>query len=287
VRKNLVRKTLTREVFISYASNDLPAAEAVCAGLESEGYSCWMAPRDVTPGMDWSEQIVEALFHAGVVVLVLSSDANNSHQVKREIERAVSTGRAVIPFRIEDVPPSKSLAFFISTSHWLDAISPPLERHLPRLIAAVRSHLLSQLDATNTFPIVVKEIITEGNESTLGKDDDVSRCRIVLRVMEAGGHTWNIPVPTDEDTIFTIGRGADNTLILKDGHVSRRHAFIRRRLDDGEYEIVDGAINSATGTLTRSAKGIFVSGRRLFRASLNNGTVIQIGNSQIVVMKLD
>jgi hypothetical protein len=66
-------------------------------------------------------------------VLVFSKRSNESPQVKREVERAVSRGLPVIPFRIEDVPLSKHMEFFISTPHWLDALTPPLEAHLDRL----------------------------------------------------------------------------------------------------------------------------------------------------------
>jgi hypothetical protein len=36
----------------------------------------------------------------------------------------------VVPVRIEDVKPSGDLEYFLGTPHWLDAITPPFERHL-------------------------------------------------------------------------------------------------------------------------------------------------------------
>ena len=36
-------------VFISYASQDKRAAEAICEALENAALACWMAPRNVTP----------------------------------------------------------------------------------------------------------------------------------------------------------------------------------------------------------------------------------------------
>jgi hypothetical protein len=74
-------------------------------------------------------------------VLVFSSHANASQQIRREVECAVNRGLAVIPLRIEDVAPTKSLEYFISTPHWLDAFSPPLERHLNYLADIIR-HIL-------------------------------------------------------------------------------------------------------------------------------------------------
>jgi hypothetical protein len=71
---------------------------------------------------------------------VFSSNANSSPQIKREVERAVSRGTPIIPFRIEAVPLSKSLEYFISSPHWLDALSPPMEKHLQYLVDTV--HML-------------------------------------------------------------------------------------------------------------------------------------------------
>jgi hypothetical protein len=43
------------------------------------------------------------------MVLIFSSSANASRQIHREIERAVSKGVPIIPVRIEDIPPTKSM----------------------------------------------------------------------------------------------------------------------------------------------------------------------------------
>jgi hypothetical protein len=113
-------------------------ADAACALLESRGIRCWIAPRDVTPGVDWSAEIIDAIHASRVMVLVYSSGANESPQIKRELERAVAKGIPIVPFRIEDVPMSKALEYFISSPHWLDALTPPLERHLDYLAQTVR-----------------------------------------------------------------------------------------------------------------------------------------------------
>jgi hypothetical protein len=63
------------------------------------------------------------------------------------VERAVSKGIAVLPFRIADVPLSKSLEYFITSPHWLDAPTPPLERHVEKLAGAVRALLAHDVAA--------------------------------------------------------------------------------------------------------------------------------------------
>jgi len=121
------------QVFISYSSKDKPVADATCALLERRGYRCWIAPRDILPGTEWGEAIMNGLTACRVFVLVYSANSNESPQVRREIERAVHHGLLIIPFRIQDVPPHRAMEYFMSTPHWLDALTPPLERYLNEL----------------------------------------------------------------------------------------------------------------------------------------------------------
>src|ERR1700733_5008239 len=132
---------MAHDVFISYASGDTQGADAVCAKLESQGVRCWIAPRDVLPGIHYGEAIIDAIHECRIMVLVFSSKANLSGHIPKEIERAVSQGITVMPLRIEDVAPAKSLDYFIGSVHWLDALTPPLEVHLKRLAANVQTLL--------------------------------------------------------------------------------------------------------------------------------------------------
>ena len=65
-----------------------------------------------------------------------------SPQVRREVERAVHLERPIIPFRIDGVEPCRAMQYFISSQHWLDALTPPLEKHL-RHLADILTSLLS------------------------------------------------------------------------------------------------------------------------------------------------
>src|SRR5580692_5744042 len=63
------------DVFISYASKDAATANAVVAVLESQGFRCWIAPRNVTPGSQYADGIVRAINGAKLVVVGLSESA--------------------------------------------------------------------------------------------------------------------------------------------------------------------------------------------------------------------
>lgn len=122
-----------QDIFISYSSKDQSVANVVCGYLESTGLPCWIAPRDINPGTDWGEAIIDAINDCKIMVLVFSSNANQSNQIKREVERAVTKGVTIVPLRIQDVEPEKSLEYFIGTLHWLEATTRPIEKHLQPL----------------------------------------------------------------------------------------------------------------------------------------------------------
>jgi len=131
------------DVFISYSSLDKPIADAACATLEAQGIRCWVAPRDIMPGQDWSDAIIDAISDCQVFVLVLSSASNQSEQVKREVQNAVSEAKPILPFRIEPVSLSKHMRYFIGTPHWLDALTPPMEFHLQRMGETIKGLIRS------------------------------------------------------------------------------------------------------------------------------------------------
>lgn len=128
-------------VFLSYASEDLEVASTVLQALEERGFPCWMAPRDILPGTPYPLAILEALQSSRLLVLVFSSHADASPQVQREVERAVSKGVAVIPYRIEDVPPSGAMEYLIGTTHWLDGFAMDADHGREALVEAVRESL--------------------------------------------------------------------------------------------------------------------------------------------------
>ncbi len=112
-------------------------AQRAVAALEAAGVPCWIAPRDIDAGENYTQAILEALDAARAIVLVFSSATNESPHVARELETAVSSGRPIIPVRLEQVEPSPSLRYFIGTSQWLD-VGGAGDDWSPTLVRAVR-----------------------------------------------------------------------------------------------------------------------------------------------------
>src|SRR4051812_17452499 len=132
---------MAHDVFISHSAQDKAVADAVCAALESAAVRCWIAPRDVQPGRSFAGEITRAIQQSKAMVLIFSAHSNNSQQVLREVQLAVSSHLHIVQFRIEDVRPNDDLTYFLSTPHWLDAMTPPMEKHLQRLVSAIEALL--------------------------------------------------------------------------------------------------------------------------------------------------
>jgi|GEM_PF-6013365 len=146
------------DAFISYSHLDKTTADATTAILEAAGVRCWIAPRDIEPGKEWGGAIVDAIDACRVLVVIFSSNANQSRQVVREIERAISNGTPVIPIRIEDIAPTSSMAYFMNSIHWLDALSPPLEEHLVRLANSIKALLSANSQDKDAVEAILRSI---------------------------------------------------------------------------------------------------------------------------------
>jgi hypothetical protein len=129
------------EVLISYSKKDKLWADAACAALEAHGIRCWIAPRDIMPGTEWGASIIAGIDGCKVMVVIFSASANESPQVRREVERAISKELTVVPCRVEDVRPVGAMEYALGNTHWLDVFTPPVERQMKRLAESVRALL--------------------------------------------------------------------------------------------------------------------------------------------------
>jgi hypothetical protein len=130
-----------RDVFLSYASQDSALANSLVDALERNGLTCWIAPRDVTPGALYADGITRAINGAKALVLILSASAIASPHVGKDVERASSKRRSIITLRIDTAPLTTTLEYFLSESQWIDLAAEGTEAAFARLVNAVRTQL--------------------------------------------------------------------------------------------------------------------------------------------------
>lgn len=129
------------DVFICHSTSDASVARAACEALEQSGLRCWIAPRDIMPGKDWSGAIVEGIDGCRVLVVVFSTRANESQEVLREVVRASRNRKRLLAVRVENIEPTGGISYFLSATQWLDAFPPPLQPRLVDLVEATRTLL--------------------------------------------------------------------------------------------------------------------------------------------------
>ncbi len=102
------------DIFISYSTKDQLQAEAVRDILENNGIACWMAPRDIPGGSNYTKEIPSAIRGCSVFVLILSQNSQNSPWVLKELDSAVNCGKVVLPFMLEDFQLSDEFNFLLT-----------------------------------------------------------------------------------------------------------------------------------------------------------------------------
>lgn len=128
-------------VFLSHSSSQAVFARILCDELEASGIPCWYAPRDIPPGPDWPGRIQHALASAHACVLLLSKEANESPEVRKEIDLAAFERVRLIGVRIDDAWPTGSLAYQLSGLHWIEG-----DTSKPATIARSLTRAIHNLD---------------------------------------------------------------------------------------------------------------------------------------------
>ncbi len=139
------------QVFVSHSSKDQKVARTICTALEHRGVKCWIADRDVRPGENFQEAIVRAIRAAKVMVLVFTTNANNSDEIKKELALASQNRLTIIPVRVEDVIPNEAFAYEFATRQWIDLFADwenEVDRLCSRICAVVEFTPNTQTAAT-------------------------------------------------------------------------------------------------------------------------------------------
>ncbi len=126
------------EIFVSYAFEDETWAQQAVAALESKGYRCWLASRDVAPGSaSYAREITRAIKASRLLVVVLSHAANGSDDVLNEITLAKNNRVPRLPFRVDDAPLDDGFEYFFSQAQRLDTAHLAPGEAVARLVQAV------------------------------------------------------------------------------------------------------------------------------------------------------
>lgn len=143
---------MSAQVFISHSTKDRAATERVLRALEAQHIRCWYAPRDIPAGSNYMGTINRAIQKSELFLVVLSGNANQSIEMKKEASIANRRQMPMIPFRIDFAVLDDDWAFEISVRQYVDG-SDNIARAIPILVGQVQSALANR-QYTTARPII-------------------------------------------------------------------------------------------------------------------------------------
>ena len=142
------------DVFISYhTKSSLNVTKSICNELENRKIKCWYAPRDTLD--EYANNIINVIERCKVFLLILNEESSNSFDVLNEINIVCERLRKkeavhVIPFQISEGEISKDAKYYLGRFHWIDAITPPLEKRIKELADRIEYVLNNNVSASQS-----------------------------------------------------------------------------------------------------------------------------------------
>ena len=103
----LLKTFMSAEIFVSYSSRDRHRVMPLVEAMRSSGLSIWIDEGNIHAADLWSEQIVQAIASAHILIVMLSKHSTDSHNVVKEVMLASEQHKVILPVYLEpsEIPP--------------------------------------------------------------------------------------------------------------------------------------------------------------------------------------
>lgn len=230
---------MDHKVFISYSSRDVRLTERIYDRLERDGIKCWMSSRDVPPGADFQACIVAAIGQAELVLLIFSSEANNSNEIAKEL--SLASKKLLIPTRIEDVLPEGAFKYQLSNRQFVDLFE-DFDHRLDQLSKLVQA----ALDGKPAPVMVPKESKQVRAASSLPR---FVIPVAVAAVLAAAGIGWYSAKPSAEVTPMATSVGSGSATLVDSGSM----APVPPASDQADTSPIDDVAQTTSATRAQQA----------------------------------
>ena len=126
------------EVFVSYSSQDRDRVIPVVDYLRSSGISVWVDEGNIHAADLWSEQIVQAIAGCQVMVVMLSGNSTDSHNVVKEAMLASEQKKALLPVYLESAEIPARLQYQLAGIQHLELYGQGEEQVLSDLVTGLK-----------------------------------------------------------------------------------------------------------------------------------------------------
>jgi len=169
-------------LFVCFSSKDEHVAVQVVECLEREGLKCWIQSRDVLPGYNYQEKIVQALESAKGLIFLLSENSAASGETKKELSIAATLKLPIFPLRLAPIKPTGALRYELATCQWIDLFHNP-EQALRTVAETIRQVLHSSATEVKQCPLPGStSVATLGASLTLSQAPTPARERTCQHV---------------------------------------------------------------------------------------------------------
>jgi len=144
-----------KDIFISYNQADASLAEALSDLFDRDKISNWLAPKEISAGHHYAENIPSAIKSCRIFLLIASESSlgsveknqAGSPEVIKELQLASNDRRYILPIKIDHIMDEsfdQAATYHLATSQWLDVSQmTSLENQLQRITCIVKDLLAS------------------------------------------------------------------------------------------------------------------------------------------------
>lgn len=166
---------MSLQVFISYKSEYRDFARKVKAKLNQWGYDTWLDVDNIQPGEYFRHKIQQGLDESDVLLMVLTSEAQDSREVMSEVDYFLQVGKPVVPLRHRECKP---LYIFVSIQYIDFVMNEPngftlLRERLKEMTQPVRE-AAPALEEEAGAKAAADELMTEADELMMEADELMS-----------------------------------------------------------------------------------------------------------------
>jgi TolB-like protein len=124
------------DIFISYSSKDRKQAMTLVKHLQTSGFKVWIDKKDIQGASEWSSEIVQAIEHSKVVIVLLSRSGLASDNVGKELTLASAKHKKLLPVTLEHISLTDSFQYHLAgIQHIVYKEYDQIERTVHRLLA--------------------------------------------------------------------------------------------------------------------------------------------------------
>ena len=145
-------------IFISYSRRDLQIVNRVVEMMQQAGIRIWIDREEIKAGKLWRTQIVQAIDTCDAFVLMLSSSAAASENVRKEVDLAQDSGRTIFIMNLDQVKIPADMRYQLAGLQFIDLTVLGFDPAIHQLIETLKAEIKITIES----PVRQTELVIQG-----------------------------------------------------------------------------------------------------------------------------